>query len=313
MYPHYETKLMNPGLCFFNFSNSTSVRIKCTTDLSSSSTIPSDLLSSIYLSNITHIDFTYSISSLPSYLCSLPSRNIDLSFQSFTILSDATFPCLDWFHTVKLSYNQLTSVNMANGNFTNLNSLDLSSNYLTVLPYSILHPTPTSLRFLNLRNNSITFIDLFFYTLKNITIDLRDNPINTSSIINSQNVTLIPENNTTSTLNVTFPSSVTNSTYVFNDQTALTAGTCNIIAILNFRDVLRSTFNNILLDCTCASLTIRDIFLRSGSNITDYFNCSNPSTAASFYTLTTLTCGSATLNFTSGLCYNESLQVCSIL
>jgi hypothetical protein len=303
---------MNPGACFFTFFNSTSARIKCTTDLSNSSTIPSDLLSSTYFSGITHIDFTYSISSLPSYLCTLPSRSIDLSFQSFTTLSDATFPCLDWFHTVSLAYNQLTSVNMSSGNFTNLNSLDLSSNRLTQLPYSILTPTPSSLRYLDLRNNSITSIDLFLYTLKNITVDLRDNPINTSSIIDPQNVTLPSGYNITSTINITFSSSVTNSTYIFNDQTALTAGTCDANAILMYRDILRSTFNNVLLDCSCASITVKEIFLRSGLNVTDDFNCTNGTSAASFYNLTMSSCGSSALNFSTGLCYNASLQVCSI-
>ena len=114
---------MNPGACFFAFSNTTSVRIKCTSEVSNLSTIPPSLLSNNYLSSVTQIDFTQSISSLPSYLCSLPSREIDLSFQSFTALTDATFPCLDWFRTVKLAYNRLTSVNMRSGNLSNLTTL----------------------------------------------------------------------------------------------------------------------------------------------------------------------------------------------
>ncbi|CAF0876824.1 unnamed protein product [Rotaria sp. Silwood1] len=307
-YPHYETKMMEPGACFFNFSNMTTVRIKCTKDISDSSTIPSELLSSDYFSNIRRVDFARSISSLPSYICSLPSHDIDLSFQSFTILNDETFPCLDWFRSVSLANNQMTSVNMRSGNFTNLTLLDLSSNQLTGIPYSILIPTPSSLRFLDLRNNSITSIDLFLYTLKNITIDLRDNPINISSIINPLNVTLLLANNTNSTTIITFPSSVTNSTYIFNDQTALTAGTCNRYAILAYRNTLQSVYNNILLDCTCASINLKEIFLRNQSDITQDFTCSNGTSTVSFNALTILSCGSATLNFSSGLCLNESLQ-----
>ncbi|CAF3355816.1 unnamed protein product [Rotaria sp. Silwood1] len=307
-YPHYETKMMEPGACFFNFSNMTTVRIKCTKDISDSSTIPSELLSSDYFSNIRRVDFARSISSLPSYICSLPSHDIDLSFQSFTILNDETFPCLDWFRSVSLANNQMTSVNMRSGNFTNLTLLDLSSNQLTGIPYSILIPTPSSLRFLDLRNNSITSIDLFLYTLKNITIDLRDNPINISSIINPLNVTLPLANNTNSTTIITFPSSVTNSTYIFNDQTALTAGTCNRYAVLAYRNTLQSVYNNILLDCTCASINLKEIFLRNQSDITQDFTCSNGTSTVSFNALTILSCGSATLNFSSGLCLNESLQ-----
>lgn len=304
---------MHPGACFFTFSNPVTVQIKCTNDISNSSTIPSALLSSNYFSNITRVNFTPPISSLPPYLCSLPSHEINLSFESFTTLSDATFPCLDWFYKVTLAYNQLTSVNMSSGNFTNLTILDLSSNRLTKIPYSILIPTPSSLRYLDLRNNSITSIDLFLYTLKNITVDLRDNPINSSSIINPQNITLPTGNNTNSTVNIILPSSVTNSTYIFNDQTALTAGTCNLNTVLAYRDTLQSMYNNVVLDCSCASINLKQIFLRSGSDITDSFNCSNGTTAANFYTLTMSSCGKTALNFSTGLCYNESLQVCSIL
>ncbi|CAF4308656.1 unnamed protein product [Rotaria sp. Silwood2] len=311
-YPHYETKMMDPGACFFTFSDAATVRIKCTKDISNSSTIPSELLSSDYFSNITRADYGRSISSLPSYICSLPSHDIDLSFQSFTALNDNTFPCLDWFRSVSLSNNQITSVNMRSGNFTNLTSLDLSSNGLTGIPYSILIPTPSSLRFLDLRNNSIASIDLFLYTLKNITIDLRDNPINSSIIINPLNVTLPSVNNTNPTINITFPLSVVNTTYIFNDQTALTAGTCNRYAVLAYRDTLRLVYNNVLLDCTCASINLKEIFLRNQSNITDDFTCSNGTSAESFNALTIFSCGSAALNFSSGLCLNESLQVCSI-
>jgi hypothetical protein len=300
------------GACFFAFSNTTTVRIKCNTDISNSSIILSEVLSSSYFATITRIDFTYSISSFPSSLCSLPSRQIDLSFQSFTTLNNQVFPCLDWFHTVSLASNQLTSVNMASGNFTNLASLDLSSNGLTSIPFSLLIPTPSSLRYLDLRNNSITSIDLLLYTLKNITVDLRNNPINASSIINPQNVTIPLGNNTNSTAIITFPSSVTNSTYIFNDQTALTAGACDRYTVLALRNSLRLTFNNVLLDCSCASINLKAIFLRNGSNITDDFTCSNGSATASFNSLTMASCAATALNFSMGLCYNESIQVCSI-
>lgn len=300
---------MNPGACFFTFSNAISVRIKCTNDVSSSSTIPSDLLSTSYFSRITNIDFTHSISSLPSYMCSLPSRGIDLSFQSFSVLNDQTFPCLDWFRAVKLSNNQLISVNMTNGNFSNLTSLDLSSNRLTQIPYSILTPTPSSLRFLDLRNNSITSIDLFLYTLQNISIDLRDNPINSSSIINPQNITISSQN---STINIILPSVFNTTTYIFNDQTALTAGTCTRYAVLAYRATLRSIYNNILLDCSCASVNLKEIFFRNQSLITNDFNCSVSTSLETYYNLTISSCGTNALNFAAGLCFNETMLVCLI-
>jgi hypothetical protein len=199
---------------------------------------------------------------------------------------------------------------MPNGNFTNLTILDLSSNRLTTIPYSILIPTPSSLRYLDLRNNSITSIDLFLYTLQNITVDLRDNPINTSSIINPQNITLPSGNTTNSTVSITLPSSITNSTYIFNDATALTAGTCNRNTVLAYLNILRSAYNNVLLDCTCASINLKEIFIRIGSNIINSFNCSDETTAENYSILTMSSCASTALNFSMGLCYNESLQVC---
>jgi Leucine-rich repeat (LRR) protein len=303
---------MNPGVCFFTFFNTITVLIKCTADVSNSSTIPFQLLSSTYFSNIATVEFASPISSLPLYLCSLPSHIINLSYQSFTTLSDATFPCLDWFHTVILSYNQLTSVDVASGNFTNLTILDLSSNQLTTIPYSVLNPTPSSLRYLNLSNNSITSIDLWLYTRKNVTVNLSDNPISSSSIINPQNITLPSENNTNLTISIILPSSVTNSTYIIDDQTALTAGTCTSNTVLAYLSILRSIYINVLLNCTCASINLQEIFSRSGLSITNSINCSNGTTAANFNTLTMASCGSAALNIATGLCYNASLQVCSI-
>ncbi|CAF0777191.1 unnamed protein product [Adineta ricciae] len=302
-YPYYVTELMSPGACFFAFSTSVSARIRCTSDLSTNSTIPSSLLSSSYLSNVTKIDFASSISSLPSYLCSLPSREIDLSNQAFTTLTDGTFPCLDWFHTVRLTHNQLTSVNMSSGNFTNLSVLDLSSNRLPIIPYSALHPTPTSLRLLNLSNNSITSIDLYVYTLKNITVDLSNNPINMSSIINTQNVTF-PSQNTSVT--IILPSS-TNSTYVFNDQTAFNAGTCTRDSVLTYRTTLQTIYSNVVLDCSCASINLKAIFEESNSAILNYFTCSNTTNAANYTSSTLASCGSSALNFSNGLCSNQSL------
>ncbi|CAF0867892.1 unnamed protein product [Rotaria sordida] len=307
LYPCYKTAFLNPGACYFSFSDSTSMMIRCTNDTSNSlSRIPSDLLSSPCMSTITRITFPSSISSLPSYVCSLPSREIDLSFQAFTTLNDETFPCLDSFRTINLSFNNLTSVSMTNGNFKNLTSLDLSSNQLTLLPYSILNPTPTSLRYLDLRNNSIKYIDLFIYTLKNITINLDNNPINSSNIINPQNITL--GNNDTSTVNITFPLTVANSTITITDSIALTYGLCN-----NFQSLRNSLLNlrlavgNVLLQCTCASINLKQIYQKNGYNIISDFLCSSPTTEGTFDALNMTSCPNAT-DFQAGLCANNSSE-----
>lgn len=276
------------------------MNIHCTNDTSNSlSRIPADLLSNTYMSTITYVTFPSTISSLPSYLCSLPSHEIDLSYQAFTTLTDATFPCLDSFTKVTLSYNQLTSVNMANGDFQNLTYLDLSSNYLTALPYTILHPTPTSLRYLDLRNNSITSIDLFIYTLKNITVNLDNNPINSSNIINPQNVTL---DNSTSTVNITYPSNVTINQIIIQDSTVASLVACaSFSSIRSFLLNFRSASSNMFLLCTCASFRLKELYRTNNLTITNDFNCSATSQAATFLTLTSANCSNST-QFPTALC-----------
>lgn len=303
---------MNPGRCFFAFSNFTTVRIRCTSDIDTTSTIPDDLLKNNYFTNVTRIDFARRISELPQYACALPSRQIDLTLQAFTSLNDTTFPCLDQFETVSLSFNQITSVTISNSNFTTLQSIDLSSNQLKSIPYSLLDRTPNSLRYVNLRNNSIVSIDLFLYTLKNVTVDLRDNPINSSSIINPLNVTVPNSANGTSSVNLTLPISVTDSIFIFNDQTALTAGACTRPTVLTLRDTLMLT-SEVSLDCSCASINLKIIFLRNASNITDDFTCVNGTTSTNLANLTIASCGTEALDFATGLCLNESYQVSSNL
>ena len=300
---------MNPGACFFTFSNTTTMSISCTNDTSNNlSSIPATLLNSSYMSNVSHVTFSPKISSLPEYLCSLPSRRIDLSYEAFTTLSDATFPCLDSFLTVNLSNNEISSVNISNGNFKNLTSLDLSSNDLTMLPYTILHPTPTSLSYLDLRNNSIYYIDLFLSTLKNITVLLDDNPINSSIIINPQNITLV--NNTNSTANISYGSSLTDSIIIISDSVAATYGLCsNFQALRNTLLNLRSTGATVLLDCSCNSINLRDIYTNNGQNITNDFSCSQANATQNFYSLTADTCPLSTTVFQTGLCN----QVCLII
>ena len=303
---------MSPGACFFIFTNTTTVNIQCTNDTSNTqSTIPTSLLTNSYLANINSVSYPTLLSSFPTYLCALPSKQIDLSYQAFTTLSDATFPCLDSFTKISLAHNQITSVSISNGNFQNLTSLDLSSNLLTSLPYSILTPTPTSLRYLDLRNNSITSIDLFVYTLKNITVNLDNNPINSSSIINPTNATLT--GNGTSSVNITFPSSVTNTTTVVQDSTVASLFLCgaSFPLIQSALSNLQKTANAVLL-CTCKSYGLIQLYIAHGANILDTFTCSNTADAQSFANLTNITCSNEPL-IQIVPCPITTTQVCNII
>ena len=287
---------MNPGLCFFTFSSTTVMSMRCTNDTSDTlSRIPADLLADSNMAGITRVNLAAPMTSLPQYLCSLPSRDIDLSYQAFTTLSTATFSCLDNFRRVTLSFNQITTVNIPSGNFTTLNSLDLSSNQLTILPYSILRPSPSALNYLDLRNNSIGSVDLFLYTLKNITVLLDSNPINTSSVINPQNVTIPSSlgNTTMPGLNISLPASLKNLTLIMNDQKAFELHACNRSTILSLAIILRSVFQSVVLDCSCASYNLRMIFSNEGDSVTNTFTCSIAGNLTAFNSLTNNSCPSA--------------------
>ena len=234
------------------------------------------------------------MSVLPPSLCSLPSREIDLSNQQFTTLTTATFPCLDQFRKVNLAFNRLSSVNEPTGNFMNLISLDLSNNNLTSLPYSILRPTPSSLSNLDLRNNSIPAIDLFLYTLKNISVNLDGNPISNLTIINPQNisVTANSSNDTSSRVTVIFPAIVTGQPFILSDQVASTARVCTPAGIETLLAVTSLGSASIRLDCSCASISLRTTYTSNGTNITDRFTCMDGTSAATFNALTSSSCRS---------------------
>ena len=292
--------MLNPGVCLFTFSSATTMAVSsCTNEVSNTaSSMPADVQGNPYLSNITTVTFPNRTTLLPSYLCLLPSKEIDLSNQAFTTLSDATFPCLDYFTKVTLSGNRISSVNMASGDFQNLNYLDLSANALTGIPHSILRPSPSSLRVLDLRNNSLNALDLFLSTLQNITIYLDNNPINGSVIINPENV--IPVNNITSPANITYPPGVTNLNRTINDAYISSIYPCSVF---NGVDGLRTVplFQTATLQCTCASFGLKELYTTYGFNITDYWSCSDPRQTESFASLSRNNCSSA-ISFTTASC-----------
>ena len=283
---------LNPGVCLFTFNSDTTMSVSnCNGEVSNSaSKMPTELVANPYMTNITNVIFPNRTSLLPSYLCSLPSKEINLNDQAFTTLTAATFPCLDWFTKVTLARNQITSVNIPNGNFQNLNTLDLSSNALSGVPYSILRPSPSSLRILDLRNNSLNAVDLFLYTLKNITVYLDNNPINSSNIINPENVIL--DINSTSTVNITWPPGTTNNTIVMNDAYVLGTAKCPYLTFVqNLRAI--PSFQRATIRCTCLSFGLKELYEANGSNITEYWNCSDPREAQNFLSLNRTNCSSA--------------------
>ena len=262
--------------------------------------LPNDSVINDYLATVTRVTLPTPISVLPPSLCSLPSREIDLSNQQFTTLSPATFPCLDQFRKVNLAFNRLSSVNEPTGNFTNLILLDLSNNNLTSLPYSLLRPTPSSLSNLDLRNNSISAIDLFLYTLKNISVNLDGNPINNLTIINPQNVSIpiSASNDSTSGVNVTLPLTLNGQSFILSDQVASAARFCTPAGVEAFLAARKLANASVQLDCSCASISLRMAYTSNGTSIIDRFTCINGTSPAIFTGLTSSGCPGA-LNLTA--------------
>jgi Leucine-rich repeat (LRR) protein len=296
---------MSPGQCVFTFYNTTSMRIRCTSDVPSNLTsLPETLWANSYFRQITRIDFGRRIASLPLFACSLPSRRIDLTGQAFTVLNESTFPCLDRFESVNMAYNNLTSINLPQ-TLEILRSLDLSYNSLTTLPYSLLQRLPPNLNSLDLSGNSITSIDTILFTLRNIRIDLRNNRVDKTSLTNLQNRILLSWNASQPPFQIVLDPA---GEFVLNDRMGLVAGACTPSSILTLRDALQSS-DDVRLDCSCASINLKEIFRRAGSNILDNFTCSSEGDPERFNTLSIATCSETALNFATGLCLNESLKV----
>jgi hypothetical protein len=257
---------------------------------------PDDILNSTYMINVTRVTLASTITVLPPFLCSLPSREVDLSNQGFTTLTNATFPCLDYFRKVNLAANGLTSVNMPSGNFTNLTSLDLSSNGLTSIPYSLLRPSPSSLSNLDLRNNSIAAIDLLLYTLKNIAVNLDGNPIKNLTIVNPQNVTVstMSANATNSRVNLTLPATLAGQLFILSDEAAATARVCTPAGIETYIALTGLANTSVRLDCSCASIRLRVLYDNNGPRITDRFNCTSGTNSANYTALNPNTCSDST-------------------
>lgn len=248
-----------------------------------------------YLDNIIRVVLTPSMSTLPSYLCTLPSREIDLSSQNFISLTDSTFSCLDTYRKVHFPFNQISSVRTSTGNFSTLEWLDLSSNNLTEIPVTLLRPSPSSLRYLDLRNNSIRQLDLVLFTLRNITVLLDNNPISSTNYTNNANVTITEfvVNGTASGTNVSISLNLTNTFFVVNDQQMLRVRSCTPDSIRVTVAALSMFSGTPQLDCSCASIRIKLIFNRNGTRITDTYNCSSATQTDIFNGLTLVNCPEA--------------------
>ena len=285
------------------------------------------ILNNTYFQTITQVSVgnRSSFSQVPPYLCSLPSKSIDLSNQSFSSLNNQTFPCdssstlqnIDW------SYNRIATVDL---NYDNGLSIALVGNNLSVFPYSLFSSTGNraasrdvsspAQRTLFLQSNRLAKFDLYLYTYANTNIDLRNNPfLNASngyfSIENVLNQSLAAG---TISANVTFPSATR---FLINDIVPQDYNACSNSRTLNYLiDILSRMSSNgatVEIECQCSSFYIKEYYKRynPATNITSRFRCSNRSTltAAAFESSLESTCLSSLAVSSRGLCSFARLQV----
>lgn len=300
------------------------VSIDCLNGSRTLTEISSSILNNIYFQNITQVSINNqsSLSQIPFYLCSLPSTSIDLSNQSFTNLDSSTYPCLSntTIRTINLAYNQITNVNLSIYNWI---LIDLTSNNLTQLPYTLLNFNQNSIssrqalqRQIQLPYNRLTQFDLFVYTYADTDINLQNNPfVQTNgyhNLKNSQRQSLIsgPVSN-----HVSLPSGMR---FLINDQTAQNYDTCTNPSVRSLIDILQyMTTNNVTIEiqCDCSSIYLKLYYSLSNSSakLTNLFSCSSSSlsglTQTQFESLTESNCLSNISLSSDALCQFTRLEV----
>lgn len=322
------TQTNNASLCLFTFfSGGQRASIDCINGTEPLTRISPTILNSSYFQNITEvfIAFQSSRSSLPNYLCSLPSGTIDLSNQSFTILNNQTFPCgsNSTLRTINWSFNQITRVDLFLSTWL---SISFVGNNLTEFPYSLFDAVQDTLssrqittqqqRSLSLQSNRLSQFDIFFYTFAYTNIDMRNNPFTNSSngynsIVNTRNQSLTVE---TISTNIVFPSSAR---FLITDALAQDYNACRdgriLTHLIEILDRIRSSGVSVEVECQCASFYTKEYYKRyNASNVlTNRFRCSSRSTlnTLAFENLVETDCLSNLLVSQRALCSFARLQV----
>lgn len=289
--------------------------------------IISPILTNPYFQNVTQVSLVNqnSFSQLPSYLCSLPSTEIDLSNQSFVILDRNTFPC--WTNStlriINLSSNQISIVNLTLSTWLLIN---LSGNNLTQLPYILLNLNSSTSsvrqsstpRNLLLQLNRITQFDLFAYTYANTNINLQNNPFSRTNngyhiLNNVQRQSLRSDALST----VILPNQMR---FLFNDQIAQDYDTCtgqSLRYLFNILQRMKSdgVITEIQCDCSTIYMKLYWYSLNATERITSRFPCSTTSnlTAQQFESLTESACLSTIILSSNRLCQFSRIDVKNLL
>jgi len=199
--------------------------------------------------------------------------------------------------------------------------IDLTSNKLTQLPYSLLNSNQNTIltrrsfqRNLLLQSNKLTQFDLFIYTYANTGINLDNNPF----LITTDGYNILNNYQKESLRNGPISTNIILSKqmrFLLNDQIAQNYNTCDSYSLNYLIEILEYIkINNITVEiqCDCSSIYIKEYFyLLNSSEITNQFSCSNISnlTLTQFQSLIETDCLANITLSSNTLCQFERIAV----
>ncbi len=200
--------------------------------------------------------------------------------------------------------------------------IDLTSNNLTQLPYTLLNSNQkiTSTRQLSQRNlllqlNKLTQFDLFIYTYANTYVNLENNSFSKTS--NGYNIIHNYQNQSLHTgpvsTNIILPDQMR---FLLNDQIAQNYNTCDSYSfnyLIEIFQYMKNSNITVEIQCDCSSIYIKEYFslLNSSEKITNLFSCSNISslTITQFESLIETDCLENITLSSDTLCQFERIEV----
>jgi len=199
--------------------------------------------------------------------------------------------------------------------------IDLTSNKLTQLPYSLLNSNQNTIltrrsfqRNLLLQSNKLTQFDLFIYTYANTGINLDNNPF----LITTDGYNILNNYQKESLRNGPISTNIILSKqmrFLLNDQIAQNYNTCDSNSLNYLIEILYYIKNNnitVEIQCDCSSIYIKEYFyLLNSSEITNQFSCSNISnlTLTQFQSLIETDCLANITLSSNTLCQFERITV----
>lgn len=274
--------------CICDYNNTNQIlMIRCYSTFNRDFFLP-DIFSLIQnTSSITIIDSF--LPNFPSNICQFSANLVSIVFSDNSIsqnITRNTFGCLNNLRYLDLSNNSIPYISQNSfDDLIKLTFLDLSYNNIVIIEPNLFHFKLPNLLKLNLKNNRIEEIDIWFLTLSNINqVDLRFNRI--SRFINRQNWNLNQLPSSSISKNIEIIDLRFNNLVSFDDDVLGLYFVCTQTQFNNFFNLIkRLLFTNNNFTCNCQRsfnlLSFYQNYISSNLiGIQDYLfihGCSSPS------------------------------------